>query len=159
MLYCLIKRGQRPGWHKAPYHEVLVCDRKKFAQREAGWTGDGATVWSADGLDSCGGGWLLERWNGFDIDYGHVVRSLDLPDGTKAAFWRPYESVLSVKNLFDGAIWYSDRVMPEWFEKMGVRYPPDEFTQQHILDYLAKDGASGFGREIPDHWPAPLRAA
>ena len=43
----LIKRGPRPEHHKAPYHPVILCDRKRIAKWEAGWTGDRAWVWKS----------------------------------------------------------------------------------------------------------------
>lgn len=148
----LIKRGPRPEHHNAPYHAVIICDRKRMAEGEAGDTGDGATVWKKEGWKDNRQGWLLVRWRGFVIDFGHVVHSIPLPDGTRAGFWRDYEDELSVKDLLPGAIWWSDKPMPQWLEERGVIYPPDQFTQQSILDDLAQDGVSGFGRKIPAYW-------
>jgi hypothetical protein len=165
MALYLIKRGPKPDYHAAPFHPVLICDRKFMAEWEASWTGAAAWVWVAYAPGPNVGGWLLVRWNGFPVDYGHVVRSLTLPDGNKAAFWRDYETRDGegmVGPLLPGAVWWSEKRMPEWLRERGVVYPPDRFTQQHILDCaanLAKPnevGGWGFGREIPSHWPEPV---
>jgi hypothetical protein len=152
----LIKRGERPSYHKAPFHPVILCTLKRIAQWEAGSSSDHAWVWTNGLPGKPGVGWLLERWNGFDIDYGAVVHGFNLPDGTPAAFWRDYtprnENAGCVKDLFPGAVWWSDKIMPEWLQKRGVIYPPDKFTQWHILDHIADDGMMGVGRDIPSHW-------
>jgi hypothetical protein len=161
----LVKRGPKPDYHAAPFHPVLLTDWKCVAEWEAGWSGDHAWVWEAFQPGPNVGGWLLVRWNGFPIDYGHVVRSLTLPDGNKAAFWRDYETRDGeegmVGPLLPGAVWYSERKLPEWLVERGVVYPSDHFTQQHILDCIAnrdwkKGGSWGCGREIPSHWPEPV---
>jgi hypothetical protein len=149
----LIKRGSRPEYHNAPFHPVIICDRKRMAKWEAGNTGDGAWIWEKDGWTDNRSGWLLVRWNGFDIDFGHVVHSIEMPDGTRAGFWRDCESEQSVKDLFSGAVWWSSKPMPGWLQERGVIYPPDRFTQQSILGDMANDGASGFGRPVPKFWP------
>lgn len=149
----LIKRGPKPDYHKAPFHPVIICAEKRLAKWEAGSTGDGAWVWEKESWTENHQGWLLCRWNGFDIDFGHVVHSIAMPDGTKAGFWRDYDNELSVKDLFPSAVWWSKRRMPEWLQGRGVVYAPDSFTQQHILDHTADDGSSGFGRALPSYWP------
>ena len=149
----LIKRGPRPEYHRAPFHPVIICDRKRIAEWERGNTGDAAWVWVKMEWTDNGWGWLLIRWNGFDIDFGSVVHTIKMPDGTEAGFWRDYESDHSVADLITGATWWSDKPMPEWLEKHGVKYPEDKFTQQTILDSVADDGASGFGRAVPKWWP------
>lgn len=149
----LIKRGPRPEYHRAPFHPVIICDRKRIAEWEAGNTGNAAWVWEKMSWSDDGWGWLLCRWNGFDVNYGHVAHSITMPDGTVAGLWRDYESDYSVKDLIAGATWWSEKPMPEWLAKRGVKYPEDEFTQQSILDTAANDGASGFGRVPPKWWP------
>ena len=146
----LIKRGPRPEHHKAPFHPVIICGKRRVAHWEAGWSGDAAWVWSHE-RSVRGGGWLLERWNGFNVDYGHVVRGLTLPDGTLAAFVHEHTN-REPWPLISGAVWWDDKRMPAWLAEMGAVYPPDEFTQQRILDSIADDGASGWGREVPSHW-------
>lgn len=149
----LIKRGPKPGFHRAPYHPVIICAKKPVAKWEAGWTGDAAWLWSHE-RGVRGGGWLLERWNGFDVDYGHVVRGVAMPDGTPAAF--VHESTgREPWTLLEGAVWWDDKKMPGWMEAAGVIYPPDNFTRQRVLDTTAGDGSSGFSREWPDFWPEP----
>lgn len=150
----LIKRGPKPEYHRAPFHAVIVCDKKRIAQDEAGATSAQAWVWTLGGVTR-GGGWLLERWNGLDIDYGHIVHgAFQLPDGSHPAFYRDYEDwPRGVRDLFKGAIWWSDKVMPLWLGELGVLYPSDKFTQQWILDQIADDGMSGTGgRPIPKYW-------
>jgi hypothetical protein len=123
-----------------------------MAEWEQGWTGDRAWVWvHPNGRPECG--WLLVRWEGLDIDYGHIVRGTRLPDGAKTGFYRSYEAPHSVKPILSGAVWWSDRRLPVWIEQSGAVYPPDHFTQQRILDNLADDGVSGFGRKPPSFWP------
>jgi len=148
----LVKRGPKPDYHKAPFHPVIICDRKRVAREEAGHTGDQATVWERSSARDNGCGWLIVRWQGFDIDYG-IVHYFRLPDGTGSGFWRDYEAEDSVKNLLPGAVWWSDKPMPEWLARRGVVYPPDKFTQQWVLDRLADDGCIGLiNRELPACW-------
>lgn len=154
----LIKRGPRPAHHNAPYHEVIICDDRRTAEEEQGWTGSGATVWVKEGRKDNRHGWLLKRWLGLDIDYGHVVRGCELPADGSAGFWRDYEvdDGRSVKDLLPGATWWSVQRMPEWLKDRGVVYPADYFTQQHILDQAAGDGVTGCGRHAPSYWtPEP----
>jgi hypothetical protein len=159
----LIKRAHRPAHHRAPYHPVIVCDRKRVALWEAGDTGDRAWVWSAENNPLYG--WLLERWEGLDIDYGHVIHNVTLPDGTPTAYYHAHSGSTyeaAFLKLFQGAVWWSDREMPAWIQERGVVYPPDTFTRQHILDFLADDGLSGFNnRAEPSFWgpAAPDSAA
>jgi len=149
----LIKRGPRPEYHRAPFHPVIICDRKRVAEWEPGNTGDAAWVWEKMEWTDNGYGWLLCRWNGFDVDYGHVVHSITMPDRSVAGFWRDYESEYRVDTLITGATWWSDKPMPEWLLRHGVKYPADTFTQQRILDFIANDNCSGFGRAVPKWWP------
>jgi hypothetical protein len=149
----LIKRGPRPEHFRAPFHPVILCAKRAVAKWEAGWSGDASWVWSHE-RGTRAGGWLLERWNGFDIDYGHVVRGLTLPDGTEAAFVHEHTE-REPWPLLRGAVWWHDKPMPAWLLDAGVTYPPDGFSQQRILDLIADDGASGFGRERPANWPVP----
>lgn len=127
-----IKREPKPDHYNAPYHPHLICTRKDVAQWEAGWTGDRAWVWERDGAPG-GSGWLLARWEGLDIDYGHVARGGVLPDGTRIGFrhQRPDEPW----SLLSGAVWWSLQKMPAWLAGEGVVYPSDEFTQRSILTH------------------------
>lgn len=170
----LIKRGPKPDYHNAPFHPVVLCDLKRIAEWEAGWTGDRSWVWTHERHHESSG-WLLERWEGLEIDYGHVVRGGELPDGTPMAFahrhrdlgyeplpdgkfrWLGHaEELQEPWTLLAGAVWWSDSRMPEWIEAAGVVYPPDHFSQQNILDNIADKGGShvsGMGRLCPDWWP------
>jgi hypothetical protein len=151
----LIRRQERPEYHKAPYHRVIICTQKRLAQWEIGTTDDHAWAWERLSSGTSGGGWLLVVWNGFPVDYGHVVHGMTMPDGAHAAFWRDYEDwPEGVRDLLPGAVWWSHRKMPAWLAERGVIYPPDQFTRQDILDHVADDGFSGStNRPEPDFWP------
>jgi hypothetical protein len=97
-------------------------------------------------------GWLLERWKGLDLDLGHVVHACRLPDGTTSGFG--HDRKAEPWTLLSGAVWWSDKRMPDALAKAGVVYPPDAHTQWDILDTIADDGCSGFcNRERPVWWP------
>jgi hypothetical protein len=163
MLY-LIKRGARPShYHESLlWHPTLLCDRKPMAEQVWGWTGDRSWVWEHE-AQTAGGGWLLRRWEGLPIDYGYLVRTCDLPDGTGTGFF--HRRALDVRRrepwlLLPGAVWWSEKRMPAWAEAEGVVYPPDDFAQQRILDEVAAlacrhGGVSGIARPIPPWWPGP----
>lgn len=151
MIY-LIKRGPRTEHHNAPYHPVIICNKKRIALWEAGSTKEKANVWGW--FSPPYGGLLLVRWNGLDIDYGGLVKEVGpLPDGTHTAFFHDRDK--EPFTLVKGAIWWDDKKMPKELENLGVIYPPDQFTQQSILDRIVYDGFSGFRREIPSFWPKP----
>jgi hypothetical protein len=126
----LVKRRQRTETHKMPYHhQIIICTRKHTAQWEAGDTGDHSWVWEhSRAMES--GGWLLVRWNGFDVDYGHMVRSIIMPDGTNGAF--VHERDREPWTLLQSAVWWSDEPIPEWLAKLGVQLPEDEFSRGKI---------------------------
>jgi len=153
LLY-LIKRGPKPSYHRAPFHPVILATQKRVAEREANSSDRGAWLWSKEEWGKNGAGWLLERWNGFPIDYGGVVHGFTLPDGTHAGFWRDYYSWPDgIQDLLPGAVWWTNQPMPTWLQERGVIYPPDRFSRQDILDTVANDGSRGFGRNYPSFWP------
>lgn len=137
----LIKRGPKSQCHKAPYHPIIICTRLPVAKWEADWSGDLAWVWEKEADESSG--WLLTRWNGLDIDYGHVVRVFFLPDGTAAGIF--HDRDLEPWSLMDGATWWSDHNMPSWVAEKGVKYPPDQFTIDRIVE--ASQSIRGFEKE------------
>lgn len=182
MTIYLIKRGPRPDHHRAPYHPVVICDRKDMAKWEVGWTGDRAWLWSHCEPGTLGGGWLLERWEGLDLDYGGLVKGGTLPDGTHMGFfhkqrdrgyaprtgddkpvWLGYDETLQEPwTLLPGAVWWSAMPMSKALQEAGVVYPSDSFTQQRILDGRAmlddekakRGGVYGTGTRIcPEWWP------
>ena len=160
LLY-LIKRGPKPEWHKAPFHPVILCDLKKVATWEIGWVGDKTWAWSHEGKARPCGGWLLEFWNGFLVNYGHIVRTFELPDGAKCGFWRDYHDAENgLKSLFAGAVWYSWNKIPGWIAEKGGIYPPDDFTQEHILETIRAEYPAPeiIDRtfEHPPCWPKPI---
>lgn len=146
----LIKRGPRPAHHRAPLHPVIVCAKKRVAKWESGATDELACVWEHDYSEG-GSGWLWTRWMGLDIDYGHVVRSMPLPNGERVAFVHDRDK--EPWTLLQGAIWWDNKPMPAWVMSAGVLYPPDEFTRNTILSMVANDGFSGLGRQCPSFWP------
>lgn len=148
----LIKRGPRPDYHKAPFHPVIVCGKRPVAKWQAGNTGDAAWVWSHERAYR-GGGWLLERWNGFDVDYGHVVHSMTMPDGTESAFVHEHTG-REPWPLLAGAVWWDNKPIPKWLAEAGVVYATDDFTQSVIVNDVANDG-SFFPRPRPAFWPSP----
>lgn len=147
----LIKRGPRPECHHAPFHPVIICGKRRVAKWEAGWTGDASWVWSHE-RGEMAGGWLLERWRGFDIDYGHVVRGVLMPDGTDAAFSHEHNG-LDPWPLIPGAVWFDDRPLPKALDGRGVIYPPDKFTQETVLRVIGS--ANDTYPERPSFWPEP----
>lgn len=152
MAIYLIKRV-RPNYHKTPFHPIIICGKKKIAKWEAGDTNSKAWVWEHNTPSNCSlNSWLLTRWNGLDIDYGYVIKDVGpLPDGTHTGFFHDRDKEPWI--LIAGAIWWDNQKMPRVLQDMGVIYPPDKFTQQRILDDIAEDGLSGFGRKIPAYWP------
>lgn len=152
-MYYLIKRGPRPENHRAPFHPVIICGLKRVALWQVGATNDKSWLWSS-GHFGLPAGWLLLRWNGLDIDYGHVVREVGpLPDGTHTGFFHDRDK--EPWTLIDGAVWWHTRKMPTCLADLGVKYPEDEFTQQRITDNVANDGMIGFRRDRPPFWPEP----
>lgn len=143
----------KPEHHNAPYHPIIICDRKPVAEWRQGSSDDQAWVWMKSGWNKNPSGWLLVRWSGLDIDYGPVVHSITMPDGSMAAFWRDYQRwPEGVGGLIERAIWWSDRKMPDWLDVRGVQYPPDRFTQQQVLDDVTKDDCTGVPRREPAFW-------
>jgi hypothetical protein len=127
----LVKRGPKPAFHKAPYHPVIIASRLHTAKWEAGWTGDGATLWEHNKREG-GSGWLLARWRGLDIDYGHVVRGCVLPDGARAGI--EHDRTLEPWTLLAKSVWWSDEPMPEWLQQAGCELSSDDFTRAAIAE-------------------------
>lgn len=153
MALYLVKRGERPDYHKAPYHPVIICDKKRIALWESMGSDKHCWVWMQPSGHGNGAGWLLVKWNGLDVDYGVTVHRIVLPDGSEGGFWRDYPSPDGyIGDLLPGAVWWSDKRLPEWLQQKGVVYPSDSHTQQVILDHINDDGCYGCGREIPDWW-------
>jgi hypothetical protein len=142
----LIKRCVRPDYHKAPYHPVILCDNKKVALWEAGDSTKRAWVWSCENVPNIG--WLLERWEGLDIDYGGLVKTVNLPDGHNAAFWHYLNNddpviINEFRPLFVGATWWSLNDIPYWLKERGVVYPTDKFSQDNIVRDYNQELATG----------------
>jgi hypothetical protein len=124
--FYLVKRGPRSPLHKAPWHPIIVCGKVKVAKWEAADTNEKAWVWSGDGE----GGWLLERWNGLDICYGGLVKTINLPDGSKAGFFHDRDK--EPWTLLKGAIWWDDKPLPKMLAELGVIETPDDFSKETI---------------------------
>lgn len=159
-MYYLIKRGPEKKYDQKPFHPIIICDRKKVMQTQVIWSGGHDWVWTAN-LWAVQAGWMLERWNGLIIEYGHVIRSFELPDGTWTGYHRPYElseyqkrhsKDSNIKALFVDAIWWSDKRMPSKFSELGVVYPTDEVTRQRVLEDCTDDGLRGVHRTAPEFW-------
>lgn len=126
----LIKRGPRPGYHNGIFHPVVICTRKHTAKWEAGDTGTGSWVWSKDNMNERCSGWLLCRWNGFDVDYGPVCHGITMPDGRIAGV--DHDRNEEPWTLLNGAIWWSEHHMPKWVKNAGVLLPTDRRTIEMI---------------------------
>jgi hypothetical protein len=153
MALFLVKRGPRPSHHRAPFHPVIISPSRNVARWEAGWTGDRAWIWSRASNEG-GSGWLLDRWDGLDIDYGHIVRGCLLPGGVSAGI--EHDRRREPWTLVDRATWWSTRKPPAWLLEMGLRYPADAFSQETIRRVEADDGCTKLKwRHVlrPDFWP------
>jgi len=127
----LILRSDKPKHHNAPYHSVILCSRKHIAKWEAGDSSDKATVFTKN--NDPHEGFLMERYKGFDIDYGHIVKLIDLfDDEMKSGFHHPHTT--NTWELLKGATWWSYDKLPQWLIDRGVTYPEDNFTKRRILD-------------------------
>ena len=124
----LVKRGSEPIYNKAPWHPLILCDDRRVAEYEVGWTGDGAWSWQTENSPHHGG-WLLDVWNGFPINYGSIVRSCELPDGTHCAFWRNHE----LTHLLTVAKWWSTREIPPHIMGLGVSLVSDRHSLESII--------------------------
>ena len=131
----LIKRGPRPDYHNAPFHPVIICTLKGVADWEVGGSDARAWLWSRSISPGPGEGWLLERWNGFNVDYGGVVRAIEMPDGTKAAFVH-HHTGREPWSLLSKAVWWSEHEIPDWLAELGVKPPDDDFSRGWIQDRI-----------------------
>lgn len=148
MSFYLIKRGPKPGYHEAPYHPVIICKKKKVAKAELGATDDHDWLWYGFD-DRLYAGMLLLRWNGFDVDYGHVTRAIEMPDGTIAGVF--HDRNQEPWTLLSGAVWWDENRIPERLKEAGVVYPADGFSQRRILQRLWDEYRKDLGK--PDFWP------
>lgn len=81
MALYLIKRGPKPDHHTAPFHPVIVTEKKSVALWQAGNTRSHSWVWTKE--RDAHSGWLLVRWCGLDIDYKPVVAGERCPMGRR----------------------------------------------------------------------------
>lgn len=133
--YYLVKRGPRPSHHTAPFHPVIVCDRRPTAMWQADWTGDRSWVWVCEARGGApSGGLLLLKAAGLDVNYGHIVRGGEIMvDGELAVmgFHHPH-SRPDTWALLREATWWSPRPLPVGLSDLGVKLADDDFTQRTI---------------------------
>lgn len=134
----LVRRGPDFAKHMHPSlvrHPVIVCTARHTAMWQAAWTGDRAWIWNRP-CENSGEGWLIIRWNGLDIDYGHIVRGGKLPDGTTLGFSHPGKKDRQHRRpwrLLRGATWWSEHPLPVWLrDRWGVKQATDAFTLKEI---------------------------
>ena len=143
--FYMIKRDGE-HWRSKGYPLVTLCTREDVAKQMAGATDERSWMWHSEGQDH--GGLLLVRWQGLDIDYGHVVRRMPLPNGDERAFDHPNRHP-ETWELFNGAVWWSPRRMPAWVEKRGATYPAEGYLRHLVEDYGGWDGS----KAVVFRWP------
>jgi hypothetical protein len=127
----LIERGAEKYPSKAPRHPVILCTARHTAKWEAGGSPDGATVWSQYNL--CKDRkhlhtWFLDRWKGLDCcTFMGAAIYFDLPDGSNT---RQHSE--RAHTLVAGAVWWSDKPLPQFLRGLGVIEAPDDFTREMI---------------------------
>lgn len=141
ILYFIDRAQDRPEHHQAPYHRYLLCTDRKRAEWEGGDGYKGCWVWQRSSVQEGGEGFLIVRWKGLVIDYGALVKSWLLPDGTPTGFVHP--SILGEGrwtrppwSLLSQAVWWSDKTIPMWLCKLGVDLPADDFSRQRMREKL-----------------------
>ena len=101
---------------------VQIFTKERDAKEAASGSAELAYIWLHDYWDG-GGGWLITRWNGLDIDYSPLVMSFKLPDDSVTGFvHKGNEKPWSL--LFD-AVWKSEQRMPKWLKDLGVKVVRD----------------------------------
>lgn len=138
----LVERPERAFGRPAPDALVLLCSRRDVAHWVAGSSSDRANVW--EGASDLVAGWLLVRWRGLDLDYGHVVHAVDLPDGTAAGFH--HDRTVRPWCLLPGATWYSRYRIPSNLLAAGVEPAGPELQESiRASEELAKElGQTGW---------------
>ncbi len=126
MVFYLVKRGPRPEYYKAPFHPVIICAKRRVAIWETQGTDRKDWVWEGDAQ----GGWLLVRWNGFDVDYGNVVHVIEMPDSTNAGFFHDRQK--EPWTLLEGAVWWDTKPIPKRLLELGIVPALDKFSLDHI---------------------------
>lgn len=128
----LIERGAGTFRGKAPYHPVIICTARYTAKWEAGGSPYGSTVWSQGNVrqDSKNlHSWFVNRWKGLDITFHGNCVYFDLPDGSNT---RQHSE--RAHTLIAGAVWWSDKPLPQFLRDLGVIEAPDDFTRERIAD-------------------------
>jgi len=155
--FYIVKRDET-HWRTATRPSVMLCTRRDVARWIAGATDEKSWIWESGGDDHAG--LLLVRWQGLDIDYGHVVRLMELPDGDQRAFDHEAKRP-ETWALFQQATWWSPRRMPAWVEKRGAKYPTEQKQFRAILLDYETDWTKGgmTQRDVVFRWPnAPTEA-
>lgn len=126
----LIIRGKQSEFHKAPFHQIILCTRKHVAKWEAGDVVKGATViYNAMGNHE-GANWFLAQYKGYGCDCNQYFTLFDGVDS------RELTSTENIHKLLKNATWWSYDEMPSWIERLGVKPPTDDFSKKQILDDL-----------------------
>ena len=146
------RNQDRSGWHESVQRDtprVIVCGDKYSYMTQRGDSTDGFTCWEKANEPSSG--FLLTRWKGLDIDYGGVIKAVKLPDGTEAAF--VHDRSAEPWSLLNGATWWSIAKMPEWLQKLGVKYPDNKWIRNRIVEDSGGPEQCVFGGDWSDKWP------
>lgn len=129
----LIERGPEKYQSKAPRHPVIICTAHHTAKWEAGGSPAGATVWSQGDVRKDSKylhTWFLDRWKGLDCcTFMGAAVYFDLPDGSNT---RQHSE--RAHTLVAGAVWWSDKPLPQFLRDMGVIEAPDDFTRERIKE-------------------------
>lgn len=129
----LVERGVEKYPSKAPRHPIVLCTARHTAEWEAGGSPDGATVWTQSDLRKDSKHlhtWFLVRWKGLNCCTFHgAAVYFDLPDGSNT---RQHSE--RANTLIAGAVWWSDKPLPQFLRDLGVIEAPDDFTRERIAD-------------------------
>lgn len=124
----LIIRGDKPIYHNAPYHPIIICTRKHTAQWESKGVENGATLlYNAEGnCESCN--WFLGKYKGYTCENGcHFT----LFDGVET---KSFTREKVINEYVKKSVWWSNDKMPKWIEDLGVKIPSDDFSQKRIKE-------------------------
>lgn len=124
----IVIRGEKPEFHKAPFHPVIIVSRKHVMEWESEGTENGATVLINLGCADTGYSWLVHRYKGYVLDGNGYF---DLFDGANTKDISTFEYVS--KELLPKAVWWSYDRMPEWLLEYGVKHVEDDFSKEMIL--------------------------
>lgn len=121
---CMIIRGERSVFHKAPFHPIILVTHKHTYEWEVGNCKDGATAVSLN-VDSSYEypTFQLERYKGYINDSNS---HFTLFDGTETLEFLKSDYL---KDCLKKAVWWSDQEPPEWLKP---NFAEDDFTKEDI---------------------------